>query len=136
MGVKNVVKNHYPHPDRILNADFFSELERRGYDYKNLNETGAGTLHYDMENAAYNTNLGDWVPRWCFPFIFWAARASAGEFRRGSIGLPERELKQRKTANRRRFIDAENCRFPTTTRSLWTLRRKKFSRRNFTETRK
>jgi len=78
MGVENVTKNHYPHPDRYFERGLFYELESRGYDYKNLNETGAGTLHYDMENAAYNNNLGDWVPRWCFPFIFWAARQVGG----------------------------------------------------------
>ncbi|HXH71136.1 MAG TPA: endonuclease/exonuclease/phosphatase family protein [Pyrinomonadaceae bacterium] len=78
MGVKNVVRNHYPHPDRYFEKGLFRELEKRGFDYKNLNETGAGTLHYDMENAAYNTNLGDWVPRWCFPFIFWAAKKVGG----------------------------------------------------------
>ena len=78
MGVKTVVKNHYPFPDRYFEKNLFQELEKRGFDYKNLNETGAGTLHYDMENAAYNKNLGDWVPRWCFPFIFWAARRVGG----------------------------------------------------------
>jgi endonuclease/exonuclease/phosphatase family metal-dependent hydrolase len=78
MGVKTVVKQHYPHPDRYFEKNLFAELEKRGYDYKNLNEIGAGTLHYDMENAAYNTNLRDWVPEWCFPFIFWAARRVGG----------------------------------------------------------
>jgi len=78
MGVKNVTKNHYPFPDRYFERGLFQELERRGFDYQNLNETGAGTLHYDVENAAYNTNLGDWVPGWCFPFIFWAARRVGG----------------------------------------------------------
>ena len=79
MGVKNVAQNHYPHPDRYFEKNLFQELEKRGYDYQNLNESGAGTLHYDMENAAYNTNLGDWVPRWCFPFIFWAAKRVGGK---------------------------------------------------------
>jgi endonuclease/exonuclease/phosphatase family metal-dependent hydrolase len=78
MGVENVTRNHYPFPDRYFERGLFQELERRGYDYKNLNEIGMGTLHYDMENAAYNNNLGDWVPRWCFPFIFWAARRVGG----------------------------------------------------------
>ncbi|MDQ3131914.1 MAG: endonuclease/exonuclease/phosphatase family protein [Acidobacteriota bacterium] len=78
MGVKTVVKNHYPHPDRYFEKGLFAELEKRGYDYEKLNETGTGTLHYDMENAAYNTNLRDWVPEWCFPFIFWAARRAGG----------------------------------------------------------
>jgi hypothetical protein len=78
MGVRNVVRNHYPHPDRFFERKLFAELETRGFIYKNLNEEGAGTLHYDMENAAYNTNLSDWVPRWCFPFIFWAAKQVGG----------------------------------------------------------
>jgi endonuclease/exonuclease/phosphatase family metal-dependent hydrolase len=78
MGVKSVVRNHYPHPDRYFEKGLFNEIERRGFDYKNLNEIGVGTLHYDMENAAYNTNLSDWVPRWCFPFIFWAAKQVGG----------------------------------------------------------
>ncbi len=78
MGVKNVAQNHYPHPDRYFESNLFRELEKRGFDYKNLNQTGTGTLHYDMKNAAYNTNLGDWVPRWCFPFIFWAANRVGG----------------------------------------------------------
>lgn len=78
MGVKNVVRNHYPHPDRYFERGLFDELERRGFDYKSLNEIGVGTLHYDMQNAAYNTNLSDWVPQWCFPFIFWAANRVGG----------------------------------------------------------
>ena len=78
MGVKNVTQNHYPHPDRYFEKGLFGEIENRGFDYKNLNEIGVGTLHYDMENSAYNTNLGDWVPKWCFPFIFWAAKRVGG----------------------------------------------------------
>ena len=78
MGVKNVTKNHYPHPDRYFEKRLFGEIEKHGFDYKSFNEIGVGTLHYDMENSAYNTNLGDWVPRWCFPFIFWAARRVGG----------------------------------------------------------
>lgn len=78
MGVKSVTKNHYPHPDRYFEKGLFGEIERRGFVYKGLNEIGVGTLHYDMENAAYNTNLGDWVPKWCFPFIFWAAKRVGG----------------------------------------------------------
>jgi len=80
MGVKNVVKNHYPYPDRYFERGLFQEFERRGFEYKQFNEEGVGTLHYDMENAAYNTNLGDWVPKWCFPFIFWASRKVGGKF--------------------------------------------------------
>lgn len=80
MGVNNVVKNHYPHPDRKFERGLFEEFINHGYEYKPFNEDGVGTLHYDMENAAYNTNLGDWVPNWCFPFIFWASRKVGGKF--------------------------------------------------------
>ncbi len=80
MGAKNVVEKHYPHPDRYFEKDLFREFENRGFDYKSFNEAGVGTLHYDMENAAYNTNLADWVPQWCFPFIFWASRKVGGKF--------------------------------------------------------
>ena len=79
MGVKNVVNNHYPHPDRYFERALFGEFEKRRFEYKNFNETGVGTLHYDMENTAYNTNLGDWVPQWCFPFIFWAVKKVGGK---------------------------------------------------------
>jgi hypothetical protein len=78
MGVKRVVRDHLPHPDRYFERRLFGELERRSYDYKSLNEIGAGTLHYDVESIEKNTNLRDWVPEWCFPFIFWAARRVGG----------------------------------------------------------
>lgn len=79
MGVKNVVKNHYPHPDRYFERGLFDDLEDRGYRYKDLNESGAGTIHYDVNSIEKNTNLRDWVPEWCFPFIFWAARRVGGK---------------------------------------------------------
>jgi endonuclease/exonuclease/phosphatase family metal-dependent hydrolase len=78
MGPKRVVKNHFPYPDRYFERDLFAELERRGFTYKNLNEPGVGTLHYDVESIEKNTNLRDWVPQWCFPFIFWAAGRVGG----------------------------------------------------------
>ncbi len=80
MGVRNVKENHYPYPDRRFEKGIFRELEKFGYEYKKFNNLGTGTLHYDMENAAYNTNLRDWVPEWCFPFIFWASRKVGGKF--------------------------------------------------------
>ncbi|MBS1797839.1 MAG: hypothetical protein JSS81_28725 [Acidobacteria bacterium] len=78
MGPKRVVKHHFPHPDRYFERGLFGELERRGYEYKTLNEPGAGTLHYDVASIEKNTNLRDWVPEWCFPFIFWAAGRVGG----------------------------------------------------------
>ncbi len=79
MGVRNVVKNHYPYPDRYFEHGLFQELEKQGYNYRDLNEEGVGTLHYDMDSVEKNTNLGDWVPRWCFPFIFWAIKQVGGK---------------------------------------------------------
>ena len=79
MGPKRVVEKHFPHPDRYFERGLFGELERRGFDYKTLNESGAGTLHYDVGSIEKNTNLRDWVPEWCFPFIFWAARRVGGK---------------------------------------------------------
>ena len=78
MGVRNVVRNHYPHPDRYFERRLFRELESRGYEYRTLNESGAGTIHYDVSSVEKNTNLRDWVPEWCFPFIFWAANRVGG----------------------------------------------------------
>lgn len=78
MGVKNVIKNHFPHPDRYFERGLFGDLESRGYEYKSLNESGVGTLHYHIESIEKNTNLRDWVPEWCFKFIFWAAGRVGG----------------------------------------------------------
>ncbi|MBK8466568.1 MAG: endonuclease/exonuclease/phosphatase family protein [Chloracidobacterium sp.] len=78
MGIKNVAKNHFPHPDRYFERGLFGDLESRGYEYKNLNESGVGTLHYHIESIEKNTNLRDWVPEWCFKFIFWAAGRVGG----------------------------------------------------------
>ncbi len=78
MGPKNVAKNHLPNPERYFERNLFNLLEQRGYDYRSLNEVGVGTLHYHIESIEKNTNLRDWVPEWCFPFIFWAAGRVGG----------------------------------------------------------
>ncbi len=78
MGVRNVIVNHYPHPDRWFERRLFREIERRGYLYRELNEAGAGTLHYDIEDLAAYENMREWVPRWCFWFIEWALRQNGG----------------------------------------------------------
>lgn len=80
MGPKRVVRDHYPHPDRYFERPLFRELENCGFEYRAFNESGVGTLHYDMESVEKNTNLRDWVPEWCFPFIFWASRRVGGKF--------------------------------------------------------
>ena len=78
MGPKNVAKNHLPHPQRYFERRLFEGLESRGYQYKPFNQVGTGTLHYQIESIEKNTNLRDWVPAWCFPFIFWAANRVGG----------------------------------------------------------
>ena len=78
MGPKNVAKNHLPHPERYFERNLFDSLEKRGYEFRSLNNIGEGTLHYHMDSIEKNTNLRDWVPEWCFPFIFWAAGRVGG----------------------------------------------------------
>ena len=78
MGPKRVASKHLPHPERYFEKGLFGDVERRGYDFRSLNEVGTGTLHYHVESIEKNTNLRDWVPAWCFPFIFWAANRVGG----------------------------------------------------------
>lgn len=78
MGVDYFIRNHYPHPYRYFERGLFRELERRGYDYRSLNEPGAGTLHYSVEDIAVNTNMADWIPQWCFHFLKWSLRNHGG----------------------------------------------------------
>ncbi|QQS32557.1 MAG: endonuclease/exonuclease/phosphatase family protein [Acidobacteriota bacterium] len=79
MGPKNVALNHLPHPERFFEKPLFTDLENRGFTYRELNNLGVGTLHYDVASIEKNTNLRDWVPEWCFPFIFWAAGRVGGK---------------------------------------------------------
>ena len=69
MGVRFVLREHYPYPDRWFERRLFRELEKRGYDYRNLNVPGGCTLHYSIENLAANRNMAEWIPKWCFWFI-------------------------------------------------------------------
>jgi len=79
MGPKNVALNHLPHPEAYFERPLFTDIESRGYHFRDLNELGQGTLHYDVASIEKNTNLRDWVPEWCFPFIFWAAGRVGGK---------------------------------------------------------
>jgi endonuclease/exonuclease/phosphatase family metal-dependent hydrolase len=78
MGVANVIRNHYPHPDRYWEKDFFQMLEKRGFDYKSANIDGAGTLIYDINDPEQEKNLKEWIPDWCFKFIEWSLRNHNG----------------------------------------------------------
>lgn len=78
MGVRNVIQNHFPYPDRYFEKELFRMLEMRGYDYKSLNVPGGCTLHYDVEDLAANGRMADWIPFWCFWFINWALARNNG----------------------------------------------------------
>ena len=78
MGVRHVVENHNPYPDRWFERHLFRELERQGYRYQDLNEPGVCTLHYDVQDLAANKRMGDWIPGWCFWFINWALQRHDG----------------------------------------------------------
>ena len=78
MGVGNVIRNHYPYPDRWFERRLFRRIERRGFRYRDLNEPGACTLHYDVKDLVSNGGLAEWIPRWCFWFINWALQGNDG----------------------------------------------------------
>ena len=79
MGPKRVASRHLPYPERYFERRLFGELATRGYEYEPFNQLGVGTLHYHVASIEKNTNLRDWVPEWCFPFIFWAANRVGGK---------------------------------------------------------
>ena len=78
MGVRNVVANHYPYPERWFDRRVFREIERRDYRYRTFNTPGECTLHYNVADLAANLNMGEWVPGWCFWFINWALAQTGG----------------------------------------------------------
>src|SRR5262245_46059908 len=78
MGVRHVVANHYPYPDRWFERRLFRELGRSGYNYCDFNTAGECTLHYNVRDIAANLNMREWVPKWCFWFINWALERTGG----------------------------------------------------------
>ncbi len=78
MGIRHVVANHYPYPERWFERRLFRELEREGYDYRAFNKPGECTLHYNVRDIATNLNMAEWVPQWCFWFINWALERTGG----------------------------------------------------------
>jgi hypothetical protein len=72
MGARNAAQNHYPFPERFFEKGLFDLLDSHGYKWREFNALGVGTLHYDADSFEKNTNLGDWIPAWCFPWIRWA----------------------------------------------------------------
>lgn len=78
MGVRYVIANHYPYPDRLFERGLFKTFEKHGFDYKNWNESGICTLHYSVEDLKKIKNLKDIIPNWCFKFIDWALSKNNG----------------------------------------------------------
>jgi hypothetical protein len=78
MGVDNVIRNHYLHPERYFEKELFQLLEARGFDYRHSNLLGEHTISYDVSDGKTYKNLREWVPTWCFAFIRWALRNHGG----------------------------------------------------------
>ncbi len=79
MGVDNVIRNHYLHPDRRFERELFQLLESRGFDYRECNVPGERTTYYDIDDMRAVGSLREWVPAWCFHFIRWALRRHDGK---------------------------------------------------------
>ncbi len=79
MGTGNMIRNHYPHPDRYFEKDLFGMLEKYGFDYKECNELGEGTTHFHVEDIKQVKNLREWIPEWCFRFIEWSLKEHDGK---------------------------------------------------------
>jgi hypothetical protein len=80
MGAKNVTENHYPHPERYFERELFQTLENFGFEYKQFNSLGEGTLHYNVNSLTTNQMLADLIPHWCFPWITWALENVGDQF--------------------------------------------------------
>ena len=78
MGVENVIRNHYLHPERWFERKLFEQLEQAGFDFRRANALGEYTTYYDILDPRATRNLGEWVPGWCFAFIRWALRNHGG----------------------------------------------------------
>jgi endonuclease/exonuclease/phosphatase family metal-dependent hydrolase len=78
MGVDHTVEKHYLRPYNRFERDLFRLLEDHGFDYRESNRLGEGTVFYDITDPRAQGSLSEWVPAWCFPFIRWALRNHGG----------------------------------------------------------
>jgi len=69
MGVRRCLTKHYPYPERFFERRLFKMLERRGYDFRSLNELGATTLDHCIISEKDRSNLKDWLPEWCLAHV-------------------------------------------------------------------
>ena len=104
MGVKNVVENHFPHPDRYFEKGLFGELEKRGFDYKKLNESGRrhAALRYRKHREKHESaRLGSGM---VFPvYLLGGAPRRRARFGQARLVCRKGNRGQRKTANHRQF---------------------------------
>ncbi len=104
MGVRYVIANHYPYPDRLFERGLFKSFERYGFDYKNWNEPGSCTLHYCVEDLKKIKNLRDIIPNWCFKFIDWALAKNEGKCSFKIDWFAAKELQLSKSLNSPKVI--------------------------------
>ncbi len=78
MGVRYVMRTHYPYPERYFEKRLFQNLKKERFEIDGFNVPGKCTVHYDFNEADPNLNLADWVPNWCFKFIHWALEPFEG----------------------------------------------------------
>lgn len=78
MGTGNMIRNHYPYPEKLFEKKLFEMLEKNGFDYKACNELGVCTNHFSVEDLRQIKSLRDWIPNWCFRFIEWALKEHGG----------------------------------------------------------
>lgn len=69
MGVRRVLTKHYPYPERFFERLLFRMIERRGFDFRSLNELGATTLDHRILSEKDRSNLKDWLPEWCLAHV-------------------------------------------------------------------
>ncbi len=79
MGTHNMIRNHYPHPERFFEKELFTMLEQNSFDYKKCNVLGGTTNHYSVESLKQMKNLREWIPEWCFKFIEWSLKEHDGK---------------------------------------------------------
>jgi endonuclease/exonuclease/phosphatase family metal-dependent hydrolase len=99
MGPKNVAKNHLPHPERYFERPLFRDIEKRGYEYRDFNEIGVGTLHYQLRASRKTQIFATGCRNGAFPSSFGQQAVSADMCRVVWTGSSGRESSSRRPLN-------------------------------------
>src|SRR5262249_35721364 len=78
MGVRYVMVNHYPYPERYFERPLFRMVWKHAFKWGEFNVPGGCTAHYDFSHDDIRNSLRDWVPQWCYRYIEWALRPHEG----------------------------------------------------------